>query len=317
VLEVENVAFVTDPTQSSGVRADMGVAVDGRIWKQVPTLRTSSPTEAHYTVRMTEDGFPAIGFGNGRAGRRLPGGSNNVRVSFRVGTGLAGNLAAGKLVKPVRPHRLLKGVRQPLPATGGNDMESVESMRENAPASVLTLDRAVSLRDFAHLATRQSSVWQAAAFLLPETVGRHATVEVVVVPAGGGELGGVGTALRSFLETHALPGVRVVVSPFTPGSFDLEVTLRVDSAAFDPAQVESDVRESLLATFSLERRGLGQDLFLSEVFQVVESVKGVENSTCVIDGDPETRRRRAAQREVIHLAPGTSNLEIRSQEFEL
>jgi hypothetical protein len=318
VLAKEGVSFIADPTQPSGVRADIEVTIGGRTWEQVPTLRTSDPADAHYTVRMTEDGHLRVGFGDGRNGRRLPSGSNNVRVGYRVGNGLAGNVAAGSLSKLARPHRLLDGVTQPLAATGGNDMESIDSMRDNAPASVLTLERAVSLADFGNLAARQSSVWQAVAFSLPTTAGRHDSVEVVVVPAGGGQLGDLGLSLKQFLEAHALPGVEVAVRRYEAGRLSLQVTLRVQSEAFDPAKVRDDVEAALLDAFSLSRRGLGQDLFLSEVFQVVEGVQGVENSTCVIDGDPELRRRRAARGEVIFLSADGAGLRVdKPEEFEL
>jgi hypothetical protein len=83
------------------------------------------------------EGRLKITFGDGRRGRRMPSGVNNVRITHRKGNGLSGNLAAG-------PHYLVAQVRQPLPATGGNDMETLEALRENAPATVLTLERAVN-----------------------------------------------------------------------------------------------------------------------------------------------------------------------------
>ena len=252
------------------------------------------------------------------AGTYTTSGNNNVRVGYRVGNGLAGNVATGSLSKLARPHPLLDGVRQPLEATGGNHVESADSMRDNAPASVLTLDRAVSLTDFANLAARQSSIWQARAFSLPTTAGRHDSVEVVVVPAGGGELGDLSTSLKQVLELHALPGVDVTVSKYQVGALSLQVAVRVKFDAFDPAKVRDDVESALLEAFSLGRRGLGQDLFLSEVFQIVEGVQGVENSTCVIDGDPELRRRRASQREVIFFSAAGSGLNVKEpEEFEL
>ncbi len=295
------VAFVADATQPSGVRAAIVVQVAGRVWEQVAGFQDSRPTDFHYTVHMTEDGFLKITFGDGKRGRRLPTGVNNLRITFRKGVGLAGNVAAGSLTQPAKPHRLVDTVRQPMAATGGNDMETVAALRENAPATLLTLERAVSLTDFAFLAMSQSSVWQAKAFSRPTGLGRNQKIEVVVVPAGGGELGTLGDSLTRFLLAHAIPGIEVVVLPYAEVTFSLEVLLTVDAEQFIPEVVVRVVEDALRAAFSLQQRGLGQDLFLSEVYAVVEAVEGVRHSVAVVNGDKTLRRQAATDRQVLVL----------------
>lgn len=301
LLEVAGVSFVADATQASGVRADIAVRVDGREWSQVSNLNDSRAADHHYIVRMTEAGFIRIQFGDGRNGRRLPTGTNNVRVAYRKGSGLRGNIPPDVLTKPAKPHRLVKAVRQPLAATGGNDMEGVASLRSQAPRSVLTLERAVSVSDFGQLAASQSSVWQARAFERPPMGRRRAVIEVVVVPAGGGELGSLATTLTDYLLAHALPGVDIRVLPYETATFDLDVRLTVDTQAYDPDTVRETVSAALAARFALPSRRLGQDLFLSEVYQVVEAVAGVSHSQVRIDGNPSLRRRVAHEREVLVL----------------
>ena len=299
VFEQENISFVSDATQPSGVRAAIEVRVEGRTWRQVGGLNDSDPADHHYMVRMTERECLKIVFGDGAYGRRLPTGSNNVRLIYRVGAGLEGNLPAGSLTKPAKPHRLVKAVRQPMSATGGNDMEGVESLRENAPATLLTLERAVSLTDFAYLAMSQSSVWQARAFSRPTGLGRNEKIEVVVVPSGGGDLGALGQTLTEFLLTRAIPGVEINVLPYQPRTFALDVLLSVNTGEYDPEDVVSDVKTELEETFSLKKRKLGQDLFLSEIYEVVESVTGVEHSQVIINGNRAVRRVPADDQEVL------------------
>ena len=110
------------------------------------------------------DHIAKITFGDGQKGRRLPGGGNNVKVVFRKGAGIKGNLAAGHLTKLKVSHKLIASCTQPLPASGGSERENEQSMRENAPAATLTLDRAVSLRDYVYLAQRHPIVHKASAF---------------------------------------------------------------------------------------------------------------------------------------------------------
>ncbi|WP_218188452.1 baseplate J/gp47 family protein, partial [Desulfosarcina cetonica] len=203
---------------------------------------------------------------------------------------------------------LVDTMRQPMAATGGNDMETVASLRENAPATLLTLERAVSLTDFAFLAMSQSSVWQAKAFSRPTGLGRNQKIEVVVVPAGGGELGTLGDTLTRFLLAHAIPGIEVAVLPYEEVTFSLEVLLTVDAEQFIPETVVQAVDDALQAAFSLQRRGLGQDLFLSEVYAVVEAVEGVRHSVAVVNGDKTLRRQAATDRQVLVL--GTLRIDV-------
>ena len=296
-----DVSFVADATQPAGVKAAIAVTVAGRTWEQTAGFQNSGPADPHYTVRMTEDGHLKITFGDGRRGRRLPTGSNNVRITFRKGTGLGGNLDAGRFTKAARPHYLVDKVRQPLPATGGNDMEGLASLRENAPATLLTLERAVSLEDFDYLVASQSSVWQAKAFARPAGLGRNQKIEVVVVPAGGGELGSLTETLADFVLSHAVPGLEVTVTAYEHQTFTLEVLIGVDSAAYNPEEVAAAVKSTLEEAFSLQKRKLGQDLFLSEVYQVVETATGVEHSQAVINGNSSIRRLLAGEREVLTL----------------
>ena len=281
-LEVEDLAFVADVAMSSGVRAALELTVAGETWTQVSSLKDSSPSDAHYQVRIDEDGHATIIFGDGRHGRRLPSGGNNIRVRFRQGVGTAGNLDPGSLVKPVKPHPLLEAVLQPIESGGGNDREGRADLRKNAPASLLALDRAVSLEDCAQLARSHPSVWQARAFRLAPGLGRRERLEVVVMAAGGGKLAGpLKTTLQAWLAARTQPGVMVTVQDYVRVRFHLTVTVRVRSTV-DSQTVKDAVTAALLAAFGEQQRGLGQPLYRGEIYKAVDGVAGVENSSCAI-----------------------------------
>jgi hypothetical protein len=303
VLGQTDVSFVPDSTQPRGVRADIDVIVDGRIWQQVGSLRNHGAAEHIYTVRMTEEGTLIFGFGDGQNGRRLPTGTNNVRVRLRVGVGLGGNVPVGTLTKIARPHPLVDAVQQPLPAVGGNDLETGDSLRRNAPATLLTMERCVSPEDFASLAAAHASIWQARAFVRQSAGTRAHRVEVVVVPANGATLGGLAETLGGFLRAHALPNVEVTVTRFRPLPVTLSVTVEIDTAAFDPTTVTRDVRAALYSALSVRRRRLGQAVFLGDVYSVVENITGVSTSRCVINGDPTVNRILSVSDGVLFLDP--------------
>lgn len=283
LLDVEDASFVADPAMPSGVRADLDVNVSGEIWTQVANLGDSGPTDAHYQVRQSEDGLLWISFGDGHHGRRLPTGSNNLRVTYRRGVGTGGNLAALSLTKLAKPHALVEKVVQPMAASGGGKRESVAALRDNAAAALLALERAVSLEDFASLTKANASIAQARAFLLPSGLGQREHVEVVVVPAGGGSLTSTNRDnLEDYLLAHALPGVLVSVAEYSALVCAFKVSLRVRLDAFDSETVREAVARALISAFSREQRALGQTLYRGEIYAVVDAVQGVENSNVEI-----------------------------------
>ena len=298
LLDVTDVSFVPDPAMPSGVRADLVVSVAGEIWAQTANLRDSIATDAHYQVRQSEDGTLWVEFGDGRNGRRLPTGGNNVVVSYRQGVGATGNLPVAVLIKPVHPDPLVATVRQPMAASGGGERESAEALRENAASALLALERAVSLSDYAALTRANAGVAQASAFRLATGRGQREKVEVVVVPAGGGSFTpALQDSLEAFLLAHSMPGVLVSVSPFVSLPLSLAVTVRVRLDAFDAETVKAAVLAALAEAFSLDRRRLGQVLYRGEVFGVVDEVAGVENSDVeiAVSAATEAAARRVAR----------------------
>ncbi|MDJ0807568.1 MAG: putative baseplate assembly protein, partial [Gammaproteobacteria bacterium] len=288
-LPPEKISWVADPEFASGVRADLTLRVGQRVWQQVENLAHSGAEDHDYQVEVDEDGLLSVQFGDGRNGRRLPTGVDNVRVRYRTGYGEAGNLDANALVKIARPHRLIEDFVAPLASAGGAEKESAESMRESAPATVLALQRAVSLDDFTHLAAHHSMVWQARAFeKMPDRPARP-LIEVVVVAAGGATFNpGSETALliQNYLQEHSIPGTPVSVISYAPLLLDLKVSIMVDEAAFDKKQVAQAVQDQLATGLALKQRRLGQPLFRSEVIALLEQVEGVENGHCEILATP-------------------------------
>lgn len=333
VLEVNDVSFVPDASQASGVRADLTLQVAGQVWEQVANLKDSASADTHYAVHMTEDGYVKLLFGDGSHGRRLPTGTNNLKVSYRQGVGTGGNLDPGNLTKPVKPHRLVERLEQPVASSGGAAMEDVETLRTSAPATLLTLERAVSLKDFALLARSHSSVWQARAFQLQPGYCQHERVEVVVALADGAPLlPDLQTNLTEFIHSHAVPGANVSVEDYEPVVISIQVLVRLDYEAFDKEEVQAAVKSALEEKFSLKYRRLGQSLYRGEIYKVVESVTGVENSTCEIGLPAQSLTRQPnvvkgsdgvirviapTDRQCVHLAISAPQVSVYTEEFSL
>ncbi len=88
---------------------EVRVHVDGRPWREVPTLDNASSSDRVYTLDR-ETG--ALRFGDGRHGRRPPSGQGNIVASYRYGGGSAGQPANALTLVDV-PGRELTKVRLP------------------------------------------------------------------------------------------------------------------------------------------------------------------------------------------------------------
>ncbi len=331
-VKAQELSFVADPLMPAGVRAGIDIFVGERRWQQVGNLRDSAQTDAHFEVRVAEDGKTTAHFGDGRNGRRLPTDTDNIRHIWRKGVGPSGNVKPGSLKKIVQPNPLIDAVRQPVSSAGGSGTEGVSSLRENAAAGLLTLGRAVSVTDFGKLATQNAQVLQSVSFSAGPGSARGEAVTVIVVPAGG-RMGTLSDDLLTFLSNHGLPGVSLDVQAYVPLPLSLKVALRVKSAEYDPDKVNEAVESTITDAYALERTQLGAPLFRSQILHLIENVEGVENATANIltsgwagitpaplinDADGTVVRSVKPRRnQMIHHDPDASSLTITTEEFSL
>ena len=211
----------------SGAEPTLSVRVNDVEWHEVSSLYPAGPDERSFVTRDTERGTVVAGFGDGVRGARLPTGQQNVRATYRRGLGLAGNVAAGAVSQVMDPPLGLTKVTNPLPATGGADPQTPDGAREAIPLPVRTLDRAVSLLDYADYARAFTGVAKASATVLTLPGGR--TIVVTVAAAGGGPVpADVCARLVTSLRGHGDPLVAVAVVPHRPASLRVALKVRVD-----------------------------------------------------------------------------------------
>ena len=122
----------------------------------------------------------------------------------------------------------LKEVTNPLPASGAADAETRDEARENAPFTVLTLDRIVSLQDFADYARAYPGIGKAQAIWLWQ--GERKVVHITIAGADGGPISTVSALyenLKLSMESARDPGPQVLVASFVPLTFNVQAKLLV------------------------------------------------------------------------------------------
>ena len=214
-------------------------------------------------------------FGDGVEGATLPTGQNNVQASYRVGSGSAGNVAAGAITTLVDRPVGVSGVTNPLPATGGQDAQSPGDIRANAPQSVLTLGRAVSITDYQDLAASFAGIAKACATWIPGGAYRGVLLTVAgaggaALPAGNPTLANLVTALRNYGN----PNVAVYAQSFLETTFQLTADIAYDPA-YAQAAVQAAIMQTLRQTYSFAARSFGQGVSGDEVAALIQGIAGV------------------------------------------
>lgn len=259
----------------SGASSTLEVRVDGLLWDEVPAFYGRGADERVYTTRTDDEGRTTVQFGNGRTGARPPTGQENVRARYRKGMGDEGLVGAGQLSLPLTRPLGVRGVTNPLPASGAAGRETRDEARRNAPLTVLTLDRIVSLQDYEDFARAYGGIAKALATWTWD--GHERGVFVTVAGTGGAEVARASRLRENLLAAMRAAGdprVRLSVESYHAVAFRLGAKVGIDPDHLWE-NVLPEVERRLGEAFGFEARGLGQAVTLSEVVAVVGTTPGV------------------------------------------
>jgi hypothetical protein len=285
-------------------------------WTRASDLLDSSAFDPHFVPEVNNDGAAAMRFGDGEYGREITG-ATRFRAVYRVGNGLQGNVSAEALfhVAAMPPLANVTLVRNPLPAKAGAELETIEQVRQRAPAAFRAEQfRAVTEADYTAAAKKLPSVASAVASF--RWTGSWYTVFVGVNPTDQADLihlpdgftnlsSGLEQQVRSFLTTYRLAGYDLEIRPprFVPLEIDLDLCV-------DPAYFRGDVAHAVAAVLSnrIAQDGIpgffhpsqfafGQPVYISRIYAEIERVAGVDSAVI-------TQFRRFGQLDNGELAAG-------------
>ena len=251
-------------------------------WSEVPTLLESAPDATVFRVEIDDAGAATIVFGDGTLGLEPPE-TAQVFATYRVGGGAVGNVAAATLTRAPANPPWLDHVTNPLPATGGRDLESSGHARRLGPPTFLDPLVAVTTNDY-----------RAAAEAFTDANGTHAvqranaafrwtgswlTGTLAIDPAHGDH---VGAALRAellaYLDTRRLAGYDVdLVDPvYVPVELALSICL---APGFAPGDVQQRLVRALAVFFAPANFSFGDRLYVSRLYAAIAAVGGVGAAT--------------------------------------
>lgn len=294
VLDAENEPVVFDPTapatqafqwQMSDALPAVQLIENGdasRPWLPRHDLLESNRFDRRFVLEVDNNGNSHLRFGDGFHGA-IPRPDSVFSASYRVGNGKSGNLGAEALSRIVLNVTGVLLVRNPLPAAGGQEPETMEQVRLYAPQAFRIQERAVTVDDYAAMAERHPDVHKAAATL--RWTGSWYTVFITLDRLGGLAVDPMFKAeMLRFLEPFRLAGEDLEID--SPHYIPLDVELTV---CVLPGYYRSQVKEDLLQVFSNRdlpdgRRGFfhpdnfifGQPVYLSQIISLAMEVPGVQ-----------------------------------------
>jgi len=273
-LKQSPLTYVSAATPS-GSASTLQLRVNDLLWHEAPTLFGRGSREHIYVTRTGDDGKTTVEFGDGVTGARLPSGQDNLRATYRKGIGVDGLVKAGQLTSLLTRPLGIKTVTNPEDATGAQDAELLDDARTNAPLTVLTLDRTVSLQDYQDFSRAFAGVAKALATWTWD--GQTKRVFITVAGPDGAEIkadSDTYTNLIAALQDAGDPFVSLRVKSYRPAYFRFAGKIKVDPD-YETDAVLAAVESALRAQFSFSVRAFGQPVFLSEVIAAVQAVLGV------------------------------------------
>jgi predicted phage baseplate assembly protein len=260
---------------AGGTASTLQVRVNDVLWHETPAIPGRGPRDRVYTTRAGDDGKVTVQFGDGATGARLPSGTENVRATYRKGIGKAGNLKTGQLsLLMSRPLGLREAIN-PVPAAGGDDPEPRDRARDNAPLTMLTLGRIVSLRDYEDFARAFAGVAKALATWTWD--GERQGVCVTIAGVDGAPVADTSETYKNLvaaMHDAGDPYVPLRVKSYAAAKFKLAAAVTRDPD-YLADKVKADVEKALVSYFAFDARAFGQPVALSEVMAAIQSVPGV------------------------------------------
>jgi hypothetical protein len=180
---------------------------------------------------------------------------------------------AGAIKNPLDRPVGLKGVVNPIASSGGAAPETLDEARENAPNTVRTFGRVVSLRDFEDQARAFNGV--AKALAMSDWDGEEQVVFLTV--AGDDGLTLTQQTLDNLIaDLDSRRDINRTLHVELHHNVPVQISVGIlTDPLFVAADVKKAAQDALVAFLDFDRVQLGQAVHLSDVFAAVQATAGV------------------------------------------
>lgn len=211
------------------------------LWKRVDSFLDTDETSRVYTVVVDEFDVCTIEFGNGVRGKIPEEFPNGIIADYRTGGGEVGNVGADIITVLDSTVPYVESTFNLEATTLGREKESLDSIKENAPASYRTRDRIVALDDYSDLlrinfydflqlkTVRDSTDKKLAHIYYMMREGYYLTADLV-------------SEIAEYISKRSMAGTTYDLNPFVEQPVDMECTMYVDQD-YDKDELVSNATE--------------------------------------------------------------------------
>ena len=257
----------------------------GLRWHPQVDLLNSDRFAREFVVE-SEDDRARLRFGDGKLGR-VPQAQTQLMAIYRTGNGLLGNVgseAIAHIYAPDLPALPIIRIRNPLPATGGQNPEPIEQVQYYAPHAFRRQQRAVTEADYAHIAERFPGVQRAVA--TRRWTGSWYTIFITIDRDGGLPVDdGFKSELVTFLKGFRLAGHDIAIDSPRYVPLDIALTVQVKADYF-PGTIKAVLLEwfsnkvledGRLGFFHTDNFSFGESIYMSPLIAMAMTVPGVQS----------------------------------------
>lgn len=281
------------------------LVIDGLIWQKVDSFVNAQASDRVFIVDVDADYNIDLTLGNGFFGYAPQMSStNNIIVRYLTSIGSEGNVGTNVITTLISNITDVSGaavsleITNPQAATGGADVETIEHAKEQAPAELSTLFRAVTKSDYKALVEGFAGVGKANAWgeqdegapdynlfnwviiaVAPEGVTREALIDDYV--ANGKPSDQLKSDILSFLETRKCITTRTKLLDPIYKPINLEVNVYYQKG-YLPSVIKSGIEDSLFDFFDFNNISFGKDIRKSNIVKLIDSTLGVDYNELVL-----------------------------------
>lgn len=284
-LSAQSFALQQSPVIDGSVAVTVTVGATSRTWAYAEHLLDYGAGAEVFTVETDATGISSVVFGDNVNGS-VPNNAATITATYRVGGGVTGNVPANTITSTYSSG--LPGtitVNNQAAAFGGADAESTDEIRSNAPASLTSLRRAITVSDYADVALSVVGVARARAVATATN-----SVLVYIAPVGGGGVvsGTPTTAFAALLsstqsQVQAKAPATVTVTAVQPTYAKIDVSATVYLTAGVPSDaVQVSCEAAIRAVFDFENVNFGDVVTPTSIHRALGGIAGVEYVTITL-----------------------------------
>jgi hypothetical protein len=278
------------------------LTVNGISYTQVPYLIDYQNYDPVFSTYTNAQGVTYVVFGDNVSGR-IPPVNAQITATYRIGGGSSGNVGVNTIkfiltngVSGLSVLNQFISASDSGAASGGGDFESTDAIRVNAPLSLRTLERAVSLSDYANLCIKGGA---AKAVAIADV---YTSVTVYFAPFGDKGVTGDGvtpsnvfnntvTSLRAYLNNKIPANTTITFQPpsYVNAFIDADITVLPQ---YKQSLVLSEVTAKLDTLFQFDNVIFADRVTINDITSAINSVPGVAfvEPTKIVRSDADITR---------------------------